>query len=97
MSAMPEAEISVRVLSEQGSVIELSVRVREGVDETKHDVSLARSLLERLSPAEPPDAFVRRCFVFLLGREPKESILRRFDVSVIGRYFPDFEATIRLR
>jgi hypothetical protein len=97
MSAMPPAEISVQVLSEQGSIIQLSVRVREGRDETKHHVTLTRALLERLSPAEPPDAFVRRCFVFLLEREPKDSILRRFDISVIGRYFPDFETTIKLR
>jgi hypothetical protein len=27
----------------------------------------------------------------LLDREPKESILRRFDVTVISRYFPEFE------
>jgi hypothetical protein len=30
-------------------------------------------------------------FRFLLEREPKESILARFDVSVIARYFPEFE------
>jgi hypothetical protein len=30
-------------------------------------------------------------FQFLLEREPKESILRRFDVTVISRYFPEFE------
>ena len=28
---------------------------------------------------------------FLLDREPKESILGRFDVTVISRYFPEFE------
>jgi hypothetical protein len=38
---------------------------------------------------------VRACFDFLLEREPKESILRSFDVTVIGRYFPEFETTIR--
>jgi len=32
-----------------------------------------------------------------LEREPKESILRRFDVSVIGRYFPEFDETIASR
>jgi hypothetical protein len=26
----------------------------------------------------------------LLDREPKESILRRFDVTAISRYFPEF-------
>ena len=30
-------------------------------------------------------------FRFLLDREPKESILTRFDVTVIARYFPEFE------
>ena len=30
-------------------------------------------------------------FQFLLDREPKESILGRFDVAVISRYFPEFE------
>jgi hypothetical protein len=33
-------------------------------------------------------------FAFLLEREPKESILSSFDVSVIGRYFPGFEREI---
>jgi hypothetical protein len=27
----------------------------------------------------------------LLDREPKESILGRFDVAVISRYFPEFD------
>jgi hypothetical protein len=34
-----------------------------------------------------------RCLeaAFLLDREPKESILGRFDAAVISRYFPEFE------
>jgi len=28
---------------------------------------------------------------FLLDREPKESILGAFDISVIRRYFPEFD------
>jgi hypothetical protein len=34
---------------------------------------------------------IEAAFRFLLDREPKESILARFDVSVIQRYFADFE------
>ena len=30
----------------------------------------------------------------MLDREPKESILRRFDVMAISRYFPEFEREI---
>ena len=36
-------------------------------------------------------ALHQAAFRFLLDREPKESILRRFDVTVISRYFPEFE------
>jgi hypothetical protein len=39
--------------------------------------------------------YVRRSFGFLLAREPKESILRSFGLSVIGRYFPEYEREIR--
>ena len=49
----------------------------------------------RLAPgADDPVDLVRRSFAFLLEREPKESILRSFDLPVIGRYFPDYERTI---
>ncbi len=41
-----------------------------------------------------PEEFIRACFDFLLEREPKESILRSFDVSQIATYFPEFEAEI---
>ena len=54
--------------------------------------------LARLAPgAATPDDLVRRSFEFLLEREPKESILGRFDLMVIARYFPEYERTIRRR
>jgi hypothetical protein len=34
---------------------------------------------------------VRAAFRFLLEREPKESILSSFDITIISRYFPGFE------
>ena len=46
-------------------------------------------------PGDEDDRMLARCieaaFRFLLDREPKESILGRFDVMVIKRYFPEFE------
>ena len=41
------------------------------------------------------DDLVRRSFEFLLRREAKESILRAFELPVIGRYFPEYERSIR--
>jgi hypothetical protein len=70
------------------------VVVREDDPSTEHDVTLSKSDLERLGGGRSPEAFVRDCFAFLLEREPKDSILRSFDVSVIGGYFPEFEREI---
>lgn len=54
--------------------------------------------LSRLDPVSAdPIALVRRSFEFLLAREPKESILRSFGLSVIGRHFPEYEREIRRR
>jgi hypothetical protein len=62
---------------------------------TRHEVRVLRADLERLAPgAEDPADLVRRSFEFLLEREPKEAILRSFDLPVIGRYFPDYERVI---
>jgi hypothetical protein len=67
------------------------VAVRDGGGESRHHVTIAREACERLSSGEhTPERLVEAAFRFLLDREPKESILRRFDVTVISRYFPDF-------
>jgi hypothetical protein len=94
---MGAPSVSVRLISDDAHAFTLQTRVREGAAETNHTVILGRDLLARLAPGESAESFVGRCFAFLLEREPKESILRRFDVSVIGRYFPEFEKTIAAR
>jgi hypothetical protein len=90
------ASISVNLRASDPASYTLEVAVKEDRGETCHTVTLARPLLARLAPSESPEDFVRRCFLFLLEREPKEAILRRFDVSVIGRYFPEFEGVINV-
>jgi hypothetical protein len=42
-----------------------------------------------------PTELVKRAFEFLLAREPKESILAQFDLSIIGRYFAEFEREMK--
>ena len=37
----------------------------------------------------------RNRFEFLLARESNTSILSRFDLPVISRYFPEYESKIR--
>jgi hypothetical protein len=38
-----------------------------------------------------PERVIEASFRFLLAREPKEAILKSFDISAIARYFPEFE------
>ena len=77
---------------------EFQVRVIEGKTSTSHRVTLKSADYERLARGEiGPAELVRRSFEFLLENEPKESILARFDLTVIGRYFPDFEREIKRR
>jgi hypothetical protein len=66
--------------------------------ESRHAVTLDRTTYERLTDGQvPAEALVRESFAFLLEREPKESILPTFELAVIGRYFPAYEAEIRRR
>jgi hypothetical protein len=85
---------------DEGALLGFDVVVREGKGETKHRVTMTKAMYERLagskdgdpSRARPnPEQVIDAAFRFLLEREPKESILARFDVSVISRYFPEFE------
>lgn len=73
-----------------------SVRVTDGASTREFEVAVSEVELARLDPyATDPGDLVRRSFEFLLIREPKESILRSFGLSVIERYFPEYEREIR--
>jgi len=72
------------------------VSLDDGRSKREYEVNVSAAELARLDPgASDPDRLVRRSFEFLLAREPRESILASFGLSVIGRYFPEFESEIR--
>ncbi|MFO7780566.1 MAG: hypothetical protein R6W94_02980 [Spirochaetia bacterium] len=72
-----------------------TVTVSEGGSETTHQVELDDSYHRKISDGSISKAdLIRRSFEFLLAREPKESILGRFHLSVIARYFPEYESEI---
>ena len=89
----------VRVsLTESDGGWRAEVVVAGGGSSTRHEVTLSRDDYARLAGGKAaPEALVEASFAFLLEREPKESILRRFDLPVIGRYFPDYERVIAQR
>ncbi|HLF06538.1 MAG TPA: hypothetical protein VI893_05100 [Thermoplasmata archaeon] len=75
---------------------EADVQVHEDRGSTRHRIRLPLADYQRLTGGKiAPEELVRRSFVFLLEREPKESILRSFELSVIARYFPEYEREIR--
>jgi hypothetical protein len=77
---------------------EFQVTVKEGRGETHHRVTLQKADYERLSGGRAsPEALVTESFRYLLEREPKESILRSFDLTLIGHYFPEYERAIGRR
>jgi hypothetical protein len=88
------ANIDVKA-SDKGTSYELQVTVSERGSETHHRVTLQKADHERLAGSKAsPEDLVAASFRFLLEREPKESILRSFDLTVIGRYFPEYEREI---
>ncbi len=81
--------------TDEGWLCEVTVR-DDGA--THHRVRVSRTDLARLAPgASDPEDLVRASFGFLLAHEPKESILREFNITVIGRYFPDYEREVGRR
>ncbi len=65
-------------------------------ERTSHTVLVSATDLDRYVGAgrgerENVEDLVGRSFEFLLQREPPRSILRRFDLSVINTYFPEYD------
>jgi hypothetical protein len=75
-----------------------AVTVQSAGATTVHQVVIPPRLLEDLDlGTDDGSRLVYTSFEFLLEREPASSILRSFDLDVIGRYFPEYAATMRRR
>jgi hypothetical protein len=77
-----------------------AVTIDDGRGTTAHDVTVSTEDATNLAAAADAadvERLVYETTTFLLEREPKESILRKFDITVVSRYFPDFEPEIRSR
>ncbi|HVA00037.1 MAG TPA: hypothetical protein VMV34_00125 [Terriglobia bacterium] len=74
------------------------VTVKEPGGQTSHLVSLKADDYQRLTGGKVSEEdLIEQSFRFLLTHESKESILREFDLPVIGRYFPQYENAIKNR
>ncbi|MEJ2327124.1 MAG: hypothetical protein P8Y27_14480 [Chromatiaceae bacterium] len=67
----------------------------KGRTTTTHTVTLSSPYYEKLTGKQvTPEVLVEKSFEFLLDRESNTSILRSFELPVIGQYFPEYETTI---
>lgn len=89
--------IDVRCDGSPGGDWRCSVTLRDaGRVVSAHDVRVRAADLARLAPNAPdPTSLVEASFAFLLERESPASIVRSFELMDIGRYFPEYETTIR--
>jgi hypothetical protein len=83
------AEITIEKLDEQ----EYTVTVAEGNTESVHSVEIPEKLLKRI-PEEKREELLKSSFEFLLAREPKETILSSFALSLISTYFPEYDTEV---
>lgn len=74
-----------------------AVTIDEGRSSTTHTVTVWPSDVERYAPGASPEELLEASFEFLLEREPKESILRTFELPTIERYFRDYPAVMAQR
>jgi hypothetical protein len=88
---MSAAQITVE--SSGGAVYR--VIVKQGRSETRHEVTVTPDDVGRYSPGTTPERLLEASFEFLLEREPATSILSRFALPVIERYFPEYPRVIR--
>ena len=62
---------------------------------TSHEVILKKDIWQRLKGSrEKPEDLITDSFKFLLERESNQSILRKFNLELIGEYFPEYENEI---
>ncbi len=63
---------------------------------TMHMVTVQADYAQKLTNGRISNTeLLKKSFEFLLQRETNTSILRSFDLSVISRYFPEFEREIK--
>ena len=88
--------MTARIEVEKVDATHFRIRVIEPGSESSHHVTLQPEDHAKFGGGKlEPEELIRRSFKFLLQRETKESILGRFDLSVISRYFPEYETEMK--
>lgn len=76
---------------------EFLVIVDEKGSQTEHNVEVDDEYFKKLTRGKiTKEELIKKSFEFLLNRESKESILSRFNLKIIKRYFPEYEEKIKI-
>jgi hypothetical protein len=67
-----------------------AVTIEEGGSTSHHEVTATAAQIARLAPGRDPADIVEASIRFLLEREPQGSIMSRFDLDTISRFFPEY-------
>jgi len=87
---LADADLHIDCRADDGGWL-CHVTVSDGTSFTEHEVSVSQAELLRYgADSTSLVALVSESFAFLLDREPKESILRKFAISDIETYFAEF-------
>ncbi len=82
----------IEVQERKAGMYEVTV---QGRSVTTHTVTLTDVYYQKLTGGRVrPETLISRSFEFLLERESNTMILSRFDLPVIGQYFPEYEKAI---
>lgn len=71
-----------------------AVTIEEKGAKSVHEVTASEKQAGLLCDGCEPAKLVEASMQFLLDREPKESIMRQFDLDVIARFFPEYPTSI---
>ncbi|MEA1965406.1 MAG: hypothetical protein U9O41_09860 [Candidatus Aerophobetes bacterium] len=75
---------------------EFVVMIKEEDETREYIVTLDDDYWQDLTQGNvTKERLIKKSFEFLLERESKESILPKFNLRVINRYFPEFDKEIR--
>lgn len=85
------ADIEITRISKDAQESTFRVHIAAHGTVSVHEVRLRTADFDALSGGTmSEEQLLRASFEFLLEREPKESILREFDIMTIARYFPEY-------
>ena len=85
----------IDVVRQNSDTFEVTVKAN---NPTVHTVTVKDGYYQKLTGGKvSPERLIEKSFEFLLERESNTSILSRFDLTVIARYFPEYEQIIAIR